>query len=154
MATKAEREAEKVDAREWFATHCPPGSTVYTILDHVSRSGMLRRVRVVVPVSMNGHGVDFFHPNHSAAILTGYRQEARDAHRGDGLRVGGCGFDAGFEVVSSIAHAVYPDGFGCIGEGCPSNDHSNSDRDYTPNEPHTASHWHKVGAYAFRHRWL
>lgn len=31
-----------------------------------------------------------------------------------------------------ISRVLYPQGFGCIGEGCPSNDHSNGDRDYTP----------------------
>lgn len=37
--------------------------------------------------------------------------------------------------------------FECIGHGCPSNDHCNGDRDYTP-------HHHNSGGYALKHRWL
>lgn len=38
----------------------------------------------------------------------------------------------GFHVVYGLARTLWPDGYGCIGEHCPSNDHSNGDRDYTP----------------------
>jgi hypothetical protein len=46
--TKAAREARQAataQLREWIK----PGDTVYTILEHVSRSGMRREIRVVLP---------------------------------------------------------------------------------------------------------
>jgi hypothetical protein len=72
-----------------------------------------------------------------------------------GVKVSGCGMDMGFSLVYNLSHVLYPDGFTCTGEGspdvwgshCPSNDHSNGDRDYTP-------HDHRDGGYAIRHRWL
>lgn len=140
---------------------------VFCILDHVSRSGMLRRIRVLVPYTGDDGTPGFFHPNHAAGVLTGYKQPPMDAHKGDGLQVGGCGMDMGFHLVSTLSHAVYPDGFGCVGERCPSNDHVNGDRDYTPHmaegDRHNADgtlctchrdHWHQAGDYALRHRWL
>lgn len=149
MTKKQQLEQEQAEAREWFKKHCPPGSTVFCILDHVSRSGMLRRIRVLVP---NGNG-DFLHPNHAAGVLTGYKQAPMGAGKGDGLAIGGCGMDMGFALVSHLSAKVYPDGFGCVGKGCPSNDHSNGDRNYDKHSKRRP-HWHRSGDYALRHRWL
>jgi hypothetical protein len=91
----------------------------------------------------------------------------RDRETG-ALRVSGCGMDMGFHVAYALSATLYRDGFGCIGEGCPSNDHSNGDRDYTPHMDTAAraasadgtpcachaDHWHREGGYALRHRWL
>jgi len=90
--------------------------------------------------------------------------------------------DMGFHLVSTLSYYLYPEGFGCTGKSegrdrCPSNDHSNGDRDYTPHtqkqigwatcdaccDPGTTSiltgcaahsHWHKSGDYALRHSWM
>jgi len=43
--------------------------------------------------------------------------------------------------------ALFSGGFTCPGKDCPSNDHSNGDRDYTP-------HMHTDPGYALRQRWL
>jgi hypothetical protein len=58
--------------------------------------------------------------------------------------------DAGFivttdvhMVVYELAAALFPGGFRCTGEQCPSNEHTNGDRDYSP-------HHHQSGGYAFR----
>lgn len=164
MTQKDRERAEAIDALRGFY---PVGSTVYTILRHVSRSGMQRTIGVLASM---GDG-DFRHPNYSTSKALGM---PLDPQR-DGVKVGGCGMDMGFHVAYSLSHALYPDGFGCIGEGCPSNDHSNGDRDYTPHaEQYTADtcpgrpcgtdcdhksqdgrpHWHNDGGYALRHRWL
>lgn len=157
-------DAEKVDTinklREWIK----PGDTVYTVLDSVSRSGMSRQIRVLVPYLRteveyapgrwredadgelehaddcaqrvisaaectcyvaNGarrQTIDFLHPNHSVAIALGMRR----AKRGDGLVVGGCGMDMGFHLVYELSHALYGEGYACLGKGkCPSNYHVN-----------------------------
>lgn len=152
------KQAEIDEARESLARMLKPGDTVYTVLRSVSRSGMSRQIGILVP---SGTG-EFFYPNYSASILLGEPMNKA----GDGVKVGGCGMDMGYHVVYSLGRALYPEGFGCSGKGCPSNDHSNGDRDYTPHEDHPqvckdnpgtctgAKHWHSDGGYAFRHRWI
>jgi hypothetical protein len=136
-AQKAERDAAVARLREWLR----PGDTVHTILRHVSRSGMQREIGVVL---LGADGSDL-HPNYLVAkALT----ERLGQH--DGIIVRGCGLDMGFHLIYSLARTLWPDGHGCVGERCPSNDHSNGDRDRTPG----AAHWHRDGGYALRQRWL
>jgi hypothetical protein len=67
--------------------------------------------------------------------------------------------DMGFALVHVLSYRLYPNGYGCIGEGCPSADHNNGDRDFTPHGtvvddfPTTHIHWHRDG-YALKQRWL
>ena len=159
QAAKVEREEARDKLRQWIK----PGDTVYTILRHVSRSGMQREIGIVLLKD----GTDL-HPNWLVAKAIGERVGKRD-----GIVVGGCGSDMGFEIVYHLGHTLWPDGFGCIGKGCRSNDHSNGDRDYAPHgltdengrpENREAgpgevadgcrAHWHNDGGYALNHRWL
>jgi len=124
-------------AKDQLRADLPPGTTVYTILHHVGSSGMSRRIGVRVIVDGEPRYIDGL-----VAIAIGARVSDRE-----GIIMGGCGMDMGFEVVYQLSCALYPDGFDCIGEKCPSNDHSNGNRDYTP-------HHHSSGGYALRHRWM
>ena len=166
--TKAQR-AERDDARTALRALLPPGCTVYTILRHVARSGMFRTIEVLrfhEGPPRQPHSLTWL-----AAIATGFPYNRRH----EALGISGCGMDMGFHVVSNLSRVLYPAGFGCIGDGCPSNDHSNGDRDYTPHMiEYTAEtcpgrpcgsgcdhksgpgrpHWHSAGDYALRHRWL
>jgi hypothetical protein len=145
MATKAQI-AERDEALERLREWLEPGDTVYTILRHVSRSGMSRSISVVRDSEDGPHDFTYL-----AARVLGYRVDERNG----GLKAGGCGMDMGFHVVYSLSSRLFPNGFECIGEGdsdrwgsrCPSNDHSNGDRDYSP-------HHHSSGGYALRHEWL
>lgn len=130
---QSERDDARATLREWLK----PGDTVFTVLRHVSRSGMSRDVSVVV--FRDGQTTNDAHPNYLVAKACGYRLKRGGMH--DALVVGGCGFDAGYDIVHSLSHALWPDGFGCIGEGCPSNDHSNGDRDYTPHGTKEKGAW-------------
>lgn len=179
-AQKAERAEAIARMQEWVK----PGDTVYTILRHVSRSGMQREIGVVLLLPGDRreeadarHGgrtpVDV-HPNYPVSVILGAR-----TGKHDGVVVGGCGMDMGFHLVYTLSRYLYPDGFGCIGEGCPSNDHSNGRRDYTPHtctmgafpaqhngmgtyaEDRQDGHgveghcnWHRDGGFALRQRWL
>ena len=151
QAAKVECEEAKAKLREWIK----PGDTVHTILRHVSRSGMQREIGIVLLKD----GTDL-HPNWLVAKAIGERVGKRD-----GIVVGGCGSDMGFEIVYHLGRTLWPDGFGCIGKGCRSNDHSNGDRDYTPNAHghercqdvegcKVPEHWHADGGYALQARWL
>jgi len=156
--SKEDQKTALDNLRQWF----PVGSTVHTILRHVSRSGMQRDIGVVA-ILPDG---DVRHPNYATAAALGL-----PLGKCDSVKVGGCGMDMGYHLAYSISASLYRDGFGCIGEGCPSNDHSNGDRDYTPHQDHTGGdpshvcatspetctakrHWHRDGGYALKHRWL
>lgn len=76
-AQSKERDEAIIQLRDWIK----PGETVYTILDHVSRSGMMRAIRIVLPMINGGDrsesesadsmrqrdklSVDFLHPNYA-----------------------------------------------------------------------------------------
>lgn len=131
--------AERDEARAELREILKPGDVVYTSLLHVSRSGMLR---VIAPFIMRNN-----EPRPLWASVGTALGLPLDRDRG-GVKIGGCGMDMGFELVYQLSYALYPQGFGCIGSGCPANDHSNGDRDYT------LGHVHPDGGYALRQRWL
>lgn len=162
--TKAQK-AEQEEARERLRKMLRPGQTVYTVLRHVSRSGMMREISL--------HAAE----GSEVLWLTGLAARAMGERVGklEGIRASGCGMDMGFHLVYSLSRVLFPEGFGCIGKGCPSNDHSNGDRDYTPHaEQFTADtcpgrpcgdgcdhksgdgapHWHSDGGYALLQRWI
>lgn len=114
-----------------------PGDTIYTSLKHVSRSGMYRVIGLYVMVDNKPVWISGM----AARLLEGYDRNH------EGCRAGGCGMDMGFHLVHNLGYALYGDGFECTGEGCPSNDHSNGDRDYSP-------HMHKSGGYSLKQSWL
>jgi hypothetical protein len=173
--TKAfrDRGVTQEDVTRWIEEmrrDLPPGSTVYTTVKHVARSGMSRSIDV--------HTIEDNEPRWMSYRVAAILGESFDEQR-ESVRVYGAGMDMGFQLVYNLSSVLYPRGFGCIGKDCPSNDHSNSDRDYTP---HTLSgmtgkgedvvaiglaqeqdngpkaggywHWHRSGGYALRQRWM
>jgi hypothetical protein len=139
------------EARKELRRMFRPGTTIYTVLRHVSSSGMSRAISVIHQGKDGPQDVSWL-----AAKATGFKLHRRY----EGLSVGGCGMDMGFHVAYSLSRALYPDGFNCIqydrrtgrdkaGDNrrkwCPSNDHSNG-----------LCGWghHSDGGYALRHRWL
>lgn len=137
------RDAEKQSAKEHLLGLLKPGDTVYTTLDHVSRSGMTRVISCKVIKDNVPLDITYL-----VGLVGDY---SRDAKR-HGLRVSGCGMDMGFSVVYNLSSVLFRDGFDCTGNndfpcGCPSNDHSNGDRNYEP-------HRHQTGGYALRQRWM
>jgi len=79
----------------------------------------------------------------SVANLIGFKYDKK--HNGIGVR--GCGTDVGWEIVYLLSRKLFKDGFMCIGEKCPSNDHYNGDMDYS-------EHLHKDGGYALNCVWM
>lgn len=138
-ASKAERAEWVADLRETL----PPGSTLYTVIRGVARSGMSR--------SMDAYAMDGEIDGRIARQWLSYRLAAVNGYGWDVkrecLRLSGCGMDMGYWLCYSVSSMLYPQGFDCIGQRCPSNDHSNGDRDYSP-------HHHRDGGYALRHEWI
>jgi len=167
--TKAQK-AEQAEAVERLREWVKPGDTLFTLLRHVSKSGMSRTIQIVSikPADGSGpgsaanreNGVEIGHLGYNVAQALG---EPYDRQK-EGVKVGGCGMDMGFHLVYSLGSVLFPGGFGCVGEGCQASDHSNGDRDYTPHtsllgapvgvKPKKGHHWHKDGGYALRHRWI
>lgn len=138
-AEKAEQEKACIQLREWLS----PGDTVYTILRSVSRSGMFRRIGLVAP-EKDGSSQMMWLDGQAAKALG-----MKLSHKAEGLPMSGCGMDMGSQLVYELSYCLYPQGFTCLGERCPSNDHFNRE------EPPAIGPWtHKDGGYALCHRWL
>lgn len=141
----------KDEAIEMLREELHPGDTVFTILRHVSSSGMTRWIS---PMTIPDDRVRDW--TYAVGLVT----DSKTNGQYEGVKRGGCGMDMGFDLVYSLSRRLFPDGFGCIGEKCPSNDHSNGDRDYTPHvgqrdaEAFGESHWHRDGGYALNQLWL
>lgn len=134
MKRQSAKEIERETARKELLEILNPGDTVYCVLRHVSRSGMQREISFLT----DGHrNIDW------------YVERVLEMRRGkrDGIVVGGCGMDMGFHLVYNLARVLFADNFICVGDGCPSNDHTNGDRNYKP-------HKHSNGGYALKHRWV
>lgn len=117
-----------------------PGDTVNTSLNHVSRSGMSRRITLLIAKDSEVINISW----HAARAMGEPIKNRAGWVQDVGIEVGGCGMDLGFEIVYRLSSSLYPDGFDCVGNRCPSNDHCNRV---------DAKH-HDAGGYALRHRWL
>lgn len=123
----------------------PIGSTVHTVLRHVSQSGLTRAISVVRVE--NGQVYD---ASYLVARALGMKLDLNWS----GIKVGGVGMDMGYHLVYSLSRALYADGFPCTGHDhgekrCPSNDHFNES---TPN--YVESRIHSDPGYALKHRWI
>jgi hypothetical protein len=101
--TKAQK-AEQAEAIQHLREMLPPGSKVYTKVDHVSRSGMQRHISLYVATVEDGKPI-ITPINWYVARALDYRR-AKDG----GLVVGGCGMDMCFHLVYCLGHALFPDG--------------------------------------------
>lgn len=128
--------ADQEQARAQLRESLKPGDTVTTTITHVARSGMSRRVKALIVRDAQVADVSWLVARAIGAPL-----------KDGAIVVGGCGFDAGFEVVSNLSYYLHGRDWTCTGQDCPSNDHSNGDRNY---EPHT----HHEGGYTLHHRSL
>src|SRR5512137_3070228 len=119
-AQQSEREEQLARLREWLK----PGDTVYTVLRHVSRSGMRREIGLVIFKD----GADL-HPNYAASKVLGW-----PIGKHDGIIVDGCGMDMGFHLVYALGYALWPNG----------TDKPHGTRNGEPDSD---------GRYALKHRW-
>lgn len=141
MPTKADTiRAEQAEALGELRNILPPGSTVSTILRHVSSSGMSRSISPIICTDDGPWDLTFL------AVRAGV---GKFDPKNGGVKMSGCGMDMGFALVYGLSRMMYPEGHPCTGDRCPSNDHSNGDRDYTPG--HVV---HRDGGYAVKQRWL
>lgn len=147
--------AQREEAIKKLRDLLQPGDTVYTVLRHVSRSGMSRWIDCYVMRDNEPFYISWWVAHALEWNINRKKHE--------GIEVGGCGMDMGTHLVMTLSGVLFREGFGCIGEKCPSNDHFNGDRDFTPNggilngmaqESENRTHWHKSGDYSIKQRWL
>jgi len=114
---RLDREQSRATLRAFF----PPGSTAYTVLRHVSASGMSRRIGVLFAEGSRVRDV-----SHLVARALGDKLSDKG-----GIVVGWCGMDMGFHLVHNLSSALWGNGYECLGKDadgrrcCPSNYHSN-----------------------------
>lgn len=125
---KAE-DREMEEAIERLTGILKAGDTVYTILRHVSRSGMLRAISPIL--IREGEPLDL---THYVAKALGLKIDRNNY----GVKVGGCGMDMGFHLVYNLSRTIFPNGFKTW-EG------------YWRNEP---SDFDSDGGYALKQKWL
>lgn len=138
------KEQEQLEAIERIREFVKPGDTVYTILRHVSSSGMLRVIDVKA-LGMYEGKPHVYHIGYNVALALGYKWDDKR----EGLRVGGCGMDMGYHIVYNLSRSLFGQDFTCIGEGCPSNDHTNGDP-----KGYEVGHKHLDSGYALNHAWM
>jgi hypothetical protein len=132
MYVLKETEQQK-QATERLKQYLKAGDTVYTVLTHVSRSRMMRHIKVLIARNNEVLDVSYY-------VSHALNWPLKD----DGVKIEGCGMDMGYHLVYSLSSVLFRQGFDCIDKNCPSNDHVNG-----LNETH-----HKDGGYALIHRWL
>ncbi len=103
-----------------------PGDVIYTTLNHVSRSGMMRVIDLRVMRNNEPLRISW-----SVAQAIGYTYNTKY----EGVRIDGCGMDMGFSLVYTLGSVLWPDG--------------------TP-EPHGTRNGEPdtCGGYALRQRWM
>ncbi len=96
--TKTERDDSIVVLREWLH----PGDTVFTILRHVSNSGMHRSITLVKIEVQDGRPEPLFLDYHAVRAM-GWRF---DKHH-DGVIIAGSGLDMGSHLVSILSATLF-----------------------------------------------
>lgn len=103
--TKAEREAaERRAALGRLRIVFPEGSTVTTIVRHVSDSGMQRAIQIVGVDAEDGAIEDYTYLLIRAGLWKRHRNQP-------GVTVNGAGMDMGYHVVHTLARHLYGDGY-------------------------------------------
>jgi len=114
------------------------GETVYSILRHVSKSGMLRYIDIVA--------IRDNQPIQALALVPDeVREQFREHYKYNpdkaGFKTSGCGMDMGFDMVYNLSRMLFPDGFKVTDDTIHRNGTPNGTTD-------------KDGGYALNQEWL
>lgn len=127
MPMHTERSEREQHAHAMLLKMLKPGDTVYTVLRHVSKSGMQRRIDCYT-----------IGKDRRLQYLSGYMEALGIAKRGrkdQGLVVNGCGMDMGFHLVYGLGATLWPNG-------------TKKPHGMRNGEPDLA------GGYALKHEWI
>ena len=133
-----QKEKEREEAREHLRELLSPGDTLWTVLRHVSKSGMTRDIDVYLLTCDNGKADRLW--------LSSWVARALDYpfnHKHEAVRVSGCGMDMGFSIVYQLGRRLFPEGF------IPAEAGHRFGRNGAPATNHDPN-----GGYALTHKWL
>ena len=99
---KTEKEERAARAMQFLKKWLKPGSTVYATVTHVSRSGMMRHIKLYIVYKGEIINISW----HAAQLLDWTLVKGEHA-----LKVGGCGMDMCFHTVYSLGRRLFPKGF-------------------------------------------
>jgi hypothetical protein len=97
IPTAEGKRRDKEESRVLLRAMFPAGSTVYTVMRHVSASGMSRRITV-----LHADGSVVRDVSHLVARAIGWK-----LHDKGGIVVGGCGMDMGFHLAYTLSQALH-----------------------------------------------
>jgi hypothetical protein len=99
LTRKAGQQKRREYCRAQLLKILKPGDTVYTVLRHVSASGMSRRIDL------------YTIKDGRMQYLSGYAAGLMDRKLSDkpGIVVGGCGMDMGFHLVYCLSYSLFKD---------------------------------------------
>lgn len=83
---------------------------VYTFLNHVSNSGMLRAITVCVPGTYKGYDT----PEEPAILDISYQVATlldEKIHKKGGVTRSGCGMDMGFDIVYNLSWILFDEAY-------------------------------------------
>ena len=136
MSKKTDKQLERMEAITKLQGMLKPGFRVYTILRHVSSSGMSRDISVAIGAGNDIQDITWY-------VSRAMGETLRDSKGHRAIRVGGCGMDMGFNLVYNLSRTLFPNGFKPCDAGL------NYGRNGTsPNEVDTD------GGYALKQEWL
>lgn len=92
----------EMDYKERLRQLCPPGTRVYTIVRHVTSSGMGRWITPFV-IDDDGEPYDLTWLIKRAGIRSGR------GNKHEGIYMGGCGMDMGFALVYHLGSDLWRD---------------------------------------------
>ena len=78
------------------------GDILYTQIEHVSRSGMMRHIKV--RQIKNNYPLDW-------TYLISHALNWKISDKTRGIKVGGCGMDMGFHLVYTLSRLLFNDGY-------------------------------------------
>jgi len=95
-------EREKQQAMEFLRKVVREGSTIYTVLRHVSQSGLTRSISVYAIVDNEVVYLDWY-----VATVLNLKQDIKH----DGIKISGVGSDLGFEIVYNLSYCLFGNGY-------------------------------------------
>ena len=102
LTVKAGKSALLNQCKKQLLQLLSPGAKVYTKVQHVSSSGMSRRIS-----AYTANGDDIQQLDYWISIVTGWKLSDKG-----GLVVSGCGMDMGFYLVYTLGAILWPNGTG------------------------------------------
>jgi len=98
-ASKKQQAAEeRARVRAELLKLCPVGTTVYTVLRHVSTSGMQRRIDCYIIRDNEPWCISYY-----VGLTLGYKRHPKY----DGLVVNGGGMDMGYHLVDCLSQSLH-----------------------------------------------